>query len=231
MALPKVSMPWILASAVIAWIAEGFGTGFVTSPVAAVLFLQGRAWWGRQWLFRIGVIALFVGIGLGVYRSGVALSRQCEVYMIHLERAARHAGNGRMDLAAREQAAADALAPGDVEAYLQIGYALERRGFLGLAIAQFRKALDLEPTLFTAHYDLGMALERFRDTAGAEAAFRRSIELSPRFYDGHVRLGTLLLNQGRADSAQVYFERAVQIDPTHPDARQGLKMIQNKKAR
>ena len=227
MALPKVSMPYILASAVIAWIAEGFGTGFVTTPVAAVLFLQGRAWWGRQWLFRIGVIALFVGIGAGVYRSGVALSRQCEVYMMHLERAARHAGNGRMDLAAREQAAADALAPGDVEAYLQIGYALERRGFLGLAIAQFRKALDLEPTLFTAHYDLGMALERFRDTAGAEAAFRRSIELAPRFYDGHVRLGMLLLNQGRTDSAQVYFERAIQINPTHPDARQGLQMIRN----
>ena len=76
-----------------------------------------------------------------------------------------------------------------------------------------------------------MALERFRDTAGAEAAFRRSIELSPRFYDGHVRLGTLLLNQGRTDSAQVYFERAVQIDPTHPDARQGLQMIRNKKVR
>ena len=231
MALPKVSMPYILASAVVAWAAEGFGTGFVTTPVAAVLFLQGRAWWGRQWLFRIGAIALFVGIGAGVYRSGVALSRQCEVYMMHLERAARHAGNGRMDLAAREQAAADALAPGDVEAYLQIGYALERRGFLGLAIAQFRKALDLEPTLFTAHYDLGMALERFRDIAGAEAAFRRSIELSPRFYDGHVRLGMLLFNQGRTDSAQVYFERAVQIDPTHPAARQGLQMIQNKKVR
>lgn len=227
MALPKIAMPYILASAVIAWIAEGFGTGFVTTPVAAILFLQGRAWWGGQWLFRIGVIALFVGIGLGVYRSGVALSQQCEVYMMHLERAARHAGNGRMDLAAREQAAADALAPGDVEAYLQIGYALDRRGFLGLAIAQFRKALDLEPTLFTAHYDLGMALERFRDTAGAEAAFRRSIELAPRFYDGHVRLGELWLNQGRADSAQVYFERARQIDPTHPDARQGLQMIRN----
>ena len=220
-------MPYILASAVVAWVAEGFGTGFVTTPVAAVLFLQGRAWWGRQWLFRIGVVALFVGIGLGVYRSGVALSQQCEVYMMHLERAARHAGNGRMDLAAREQAAADALAPGDVEVYLQIGYALDRRGYLGLAIAQFRKALDLEPTLFTAHYDLGMALERFRDTTGAEAAFRRSIELAPRFYDGHVRLGTLLLNQGRTDSAQVYFERAVQIDPTHPDARQGLQMIRN----
>ena len=51
-------MPYILASAVVAWIAEGFGTGFVTTPVAAVLFLQGRAWWGRQWLFRIGAIAL-----------------------------------------------------------------------------------------------------------------------------------------------------------------------------
>ena len=41
----------------------------------------------------------------------------------------------------------------------------------------------------------------------------------------------LLLNQGRTDSAQVYFERAVQIDPTHPDARQGLQIIQNKKVR
>ena len=151
--------------------------------------------------------------------------------MLHLERAARHAGNDRMDLAAREQAVADALAPGDVEAYLQIGYALDRRGFLGLAIAQFRKALELEPTLFTAHFDLGMALERFRDMAGAEAAFRRSIELAPRFYDGHVQLGTLFLNQGRADSAQVYFERAIQIDSTHPDARRGLQRIRDIEAR
>ena len=229
MAFPKVSMPWILASAVIAWVVEGFGTGFVAAPVAAVLFLQGRAQWGGKRLFRVGVVALFVGIGLGVYRSGVVLSRQCEAYMLHLEQAARHAGNDRMDLAAREQAVADALAPGDVEAYLQIGYALDRRGFLGLAIAQFRKALELEPTLFTAHFDLGMALERFRDMAGAEAAFRRSIELAPRFYDGHVQLGTLFLNQGRTDSAQAYFERAIQIDPTHPDARRGLQFIRNLK--
>ncbi len=229
MAFPKVSMPWILASAVVAWVVEGFGTGFVAAPVAAILFLQGRAQWGGKRLFRIGVVALFVGIGLGVYRSGVVLSRQCEAYMLHLERAARHAGNDRMDLAAREQTVADALAPGDVEAYLQIGYALDRRGFLGLAIAQFRKALELEPTLFTAHFDLGMALERFRDMAGAEAAFRRSIELAPRFYDGHVQLGTLFLNQGRTDSAQVYFERAIQIDPTHPDARRGLQFIRNLK--
>ena len=75
MALPKVSMPYILVSAVVAWIAEGFGTGFVAAPVAAVLFLQRRAQWGRQWLFRVGVVALFVGIGWGVYRSGVALSQ------------------------------------------------------------------------------------------------------------------------------------------------------------
>ncbi len=229
MAFPKVSMPWILASAVVAWVVEGFGTGFVAAPVAAILFLQGRAQWGGKRLFRVGVVALFVGIGLGVYRSGVVLSRQCEAYMLHLEQAARHAGNDRMDLAAREQTVADALAPGDVEAYLQIGYALDRRGFLGLAIAQFRKALELEPTLFTAHFDLGMALERFRDMAGAEAAFRRSIELAPRFYDGHVQLGTLFLNQGRTDSAQVYFERAIQIDPTHPDARRSLQFIRNLK--
>ena len=229
MAFPKVSMPWILASAVVAWVVEGFGTGFVAAPVAAILFLQGRAQWGGKRLFRVGVVALFVGIGLGVYRSGVVLSRQCEAYMLHLEQAARHAGNDRMDLAAREQTVADALAPGDVEAYLQIGYALDRRGFLGLAIAQFRKALELEPTLFTAHFDLGMALERFRDMAGAEAAFRRSIELAPRFYDGHVQLGTLFLNQGHTDSAQVYFERAIQIDPTHPDARRGLQFIRNLK--
>ena len=96
-----------------------------------------------------------------------------------------------------------------------------------LQLPSFEKPSTWNPTLFTAHFDLGMALERFRDMAGAEAAFRRSIKLAPRFYDGHVRLGMLLLNQGRADSAQVYFERAAQIDPTHPDARQGLQMIQN----
>ncbi len=220
-----VSTPWILVSAAVAW---AFAGGVVSASVAAFLFLKARAQWGRQRLFRVCIVALFVGIGLGVYRSGVALSQQCEVYMLHLERAARYAGMGRMDMAAREQAAADALDPEDVEAYLQIGYALQRRGFLGLAIAQFRKAIDLEATLFTAHFDLGIALERFRDMAGAEAAFRRSIALAPRFYEGHVRLGKLLLNQNRADSAQVYFERAIQAKKNRPDAYNQLGMAQRR---
>jgi Flp pilus assembly protein TadD len=47
------------------------------------------------------------------------------------------------------------------------------------ALRDFRKAIELEPSLAEAHLWLGVALRKAEKNAEAKAAFKRSLELNP----------------------------------------------------
>ena len=222
LAASRLPLRWALLAGAGAWAWEGFGLTFLPGPVVAFLLLEGRVRWGGMKAVRAGVCAALVGVAAMGYVYGRAWGERCGDYVRRLEQADAYARQGRGDLAAQEQAAADTLDPADVESYLQAGYALERRGGGRLAMAQYRKAIALEPNFFLGYYDLGIALEAQNDREGAEVAFRRAVEIAPRFYQGHVRLGTLYLGKGPVEQAIGHFQRATEVEPGRPEAYNNL---------
>src|SRR6202011_2082330 len=69
-------------------------------------------------------------------------------------------------------------------------------------LAEFRKAVELDPKDPEAQYNLGMELKTTGNTTGAIEAFRRAIELKPDFEKARYNLGIALRAQGDTDGAQ-----------------------------
>jgi tetratricopeptide (TPR) repeat protein len=122
--------------------------------------------------------------------------------------------------------AAVAAAPANVAALNDLGDALDDNGQTDEAIACWRKAIDLDPTLANAHNNLGAILcDVKRDYDGAIACFRKAIELDPMFAMAHYNLGNALKGKGQVDEAIASFEKAIDLDPTLANAHKNLGRI------
>src|SRR5271170_5957317 len=85
--------------------------------------------------------------------------------------------------------------------HYQLGNALRDQGRLKEAIAEYRRAIDLDPHFYEAFSELGVALKDVGETSEALGAFRTAIELRPKSAPAWNNLGTALTVQGRPDEA------------------------------
>lgn len=128
------------------------------------------------------------------------------------------AGTRRDDLAIEAFRAAIRLAPDLVEAHLDLGRALARRGQPDAAAASFRAALHLRPDDAEPHCRLGHALIRAGDPAAAIAPLTRALTLRPDYPEAHHSLGAALLRQGKPLEAATHLREAVRLRPDHVGA-------------
>ncbi len=91
--------------------------------------------------------------------------------------------------------------------HLREGVEARKAGRLDAAVAEFRKATELEPSLPEAFVDLGEAYMEKHDYGDAIAPLKRALELSPDLPAAHGLLGYALLAQGYADEAIPHLER------------------------
>src|ERR1700734_2770077 len=82
--------------------------------------------------------------------------------------------------------------------HFHAGVEAEKSGQLDSAVAEFRKAIELDPKLATAFADLGAVYIEKRDYATAIPPLKRALELSPDLEGAHRLLGYALLAQGYA---------------------------------
>ena len=91
--------------------------------------------------------------------------------------------------------------------HVHAGVAAEKSGQLDAALAEFRKATELDPKLAAAFADLGGIYIEKRDYAAAIPPLRRAIEISPDLEAAHRLLGYALLAQGYATEAIPHLEK------------------------
>ena len=94
------------------------------------------------------------------------------------------------------------------------------------AIACFRKAVELDPTLAGAHYGVGHVLTNMGQPEQAMAFYRRAIELAPKVASFHEDLGWALETQGRFDEAIACFQKAIELDPELAGIKSRLARVQ-----
>jgi tetratricopeptide (TPR) repeat protein len=92
--------------------------------------------------------------------------------------------------------------------HLHIGLEAEKNGQLDAAVAEFRKATELDPKLTTAFADLGAVYIEKHDYAAAIPPLKQALELSPDLEGAHRLLGYALLAQGYATEAIPHLEKA-----------------------
>jgi tetratricopeptide (TPR) repeat protein len=92
--------------------------------------------------------------------------------------------------------------------HFHAGVEAEKSGQLDTAVAELRKATELDSTLVIAFADLGGVYIEKRDYAAAIPPLKRAIELNPDLEGAHRLLGYALLAQGYATDAIPHLEKA-----------------------
>jgi tetratricopeptide (TPR) repeat protein len=110
-----------------------------------------------------------------------------------------------------------------------LGVALEKRGLLDEAIAQFREALKERPNYPEARNSLGLTLEKAGRTDEALREYREAIALRPDFPDAHFNLAVALGSSGHVDEAEAEYEKVLRLDPNAADAHNNLGFLFDKR--
>jgi len=107
-----------------------------------------------------------------------------------------------------------------------VGARLLEQGKTDAAIADFQRALSLDPKFFPARLNLAYAYERADRIEDAMESYREAINLRPRSFFAHNNLGVLYDKKGLSDAAIHEFETALAIEPGNAMALKNLEIAQ-----
>ena len=107
-------------------------------------------------------------------------------------------------------------------AHVNLGVALEQKGKLNEALAEYRAAEQLAPGLYYIYYNLGVALEKRGYQAGAITNYQAVLRLNPGHVHAHINLGNCFSKTGRTSEALAQYQAAIQLDPKEPLAHVNL---------
>ena len=106
------------------------------------------------------------------------------------------------------------------------------------AIAEFRRAVEVDPSYVAAHFNLAYAYERAQRFDEAIAQYTRALQLEPDNVFGLNNLGVLYTNKGQYDEAIRVLEQAAKIEPSNSmvsknleNARANKSILQDRETR
>jgi tetratricopeptide (TPR) repeat protein len=123
------------------------------------------------------------------------------------------------------------VSPFSSGAHNGLGSALAHRDQIDAAIAEYHKALQLQPDWFQAEINLGNAYVQKGNIPLAVHFYEKALDDYPRIPDAHNNLGVLLLRQGNVDAAMAHFQKALELNPYYELAHVNLGTVLMRKGR
>ncbi len=102
-----------------------------------------------------------------------------------------------------------------------LGVRLAEQGRIDEAIANFRQALQLQPTLAEAHNNLGNALQTQGQSRLAIKHLREAVRLKPDYPEAWNNLGIILSRRRKLAEAAQAFQHAIELRPGYAQAHCG----------
>lgn len=112
--------------------------------------------------------------------------------------------------------------PQDERAHFNLGNVYTGRQAYDKAIAEFQKAIELNPNFSPAYNSLGYAYRPMGNDAEAERAFKKYIELVPNDPNPYDSYAELLMKMGRFDESIQQYQKALSIDPKFGSSHVGI---------
>lgn len=110
-------------------------------------------------------------------------------------------------------------------AHFNLGAAWEAEGKFGLAMANYRAALKLDPSYVDVRYNIGHALAAQGKLEEAAAEYRTVLEMKPTHVFAHNNLGNALLGLGKPQEAAKEYEQALRIEPDYAPGHNNLGKV------
>ena len=111
------------------------------------------------------------------------------------------------------------------KAYYNRGNAYDDKGEVDIAIADFTKAIALNPNYALAYNNRGNAYGRKGDYDRAIADFGRAIKLNPKDADAYNNRGLAYDDKGNKEKAIADYRKVLEIDPSNQVGKDGLKRL------
>jgi len=109
--------------------------------------------------------------------------------------------------------------------HLDFGEKLEAKGNWDGAMAQYRKAVRLDPNNGVAHFCLARMLEKKGDLGQAIEEYRETARLLPENVWTHEHLADMLRDKEDWDGAMAEYREALRLNPHYHNARNGLEKV------
>jgi tetratricopeptide (TPR) repeat protein len=113
------------------------------------------------------------------------------------------------------------------DAHTYLGWSMSMLGRLDEAIAECKRAIELDPDFGNPYNDIGVYLIDLGRPEEAVPWLKKATRAKRYccYQFPHFNLGRVLLSMGELEEARKSFERALAIDPDYLPARAGLKYI------
>ena len=102
--------------------------------------------------------------------------------------------------------------PGVATIHAFLGDAYHREGELGIAISEFKKSLDLDPTNLYGLNNLAATLAEQGNLKEGLGYAQKLSRLQPDYTPGLITMGNILEETGKLDQAQIYYEQVLERD-------------------
>ncbi len=133
------------------------------------------------------------------------------IAMFHSNRGAEALQEGKIPDAIGWLRTAVAIEPEMAPAWVNLGVGLRRYGDLDGAESAYRKALEIDPTIFSAYHNL-VSLLHLQDRDPEARQFQQALEkASNRNPYTYLTLGDISLRSGRLEEAKRFYRRAVSL--------------------
>ena len=106
--------------------------------------------------------------------------------------------------------------PNSHVAHNNVGAILEKKGYVDLAFAEYRKSIDVRPNE-RAYFNLGQIYLKRSDALNAKDMFEKALVENPNHVDSMARLGAIVLSEKQVDRAIELFTKALSIRADLPD--------------
>ncbi|MEK6551225.1 MAG: tetratricopeptide repeat protein [Pseudomonadota bacterium] len=103
-------------------------------------------------------------------------------------------------------------------AYVNRGDGKQGKGDLDGAIADYTRALEIDPRHVGAYINRGIAKRAKGDLDGAMADYNRALEIDPRHVGAYINRGFAKMHKGDLDGAIADYNHALKLDPRHVKA-------------
>jgi tetratricopeptide (TPR) repeat protein len=151
------------------------------------------------------------------YAAAIGLNRHNAIY--HVNRGAALQAQGSTPAAELEYREASRLAARSDTEFNNVGNTFYNKGDnkddFERAVAAYRKAIELEPTIATFHANLAGALRKLKQFDVAVARYEKAIALEPKNADHRNRLGHVFYEKEDFTKAEEAYRKATEIEPTH----------------
>ncbi len=117
----------------------------------------------------------------------------------------------------------------EIQGRLLLADAFRQTGKMALAVAEYKKVLELDPQNGAAYNSLGYFFLGQKDYAAAESHFKKYIEVvtaDPNAYDS---MGDYYSRRGMVDSAMAQYQKALEVDPKFSTSRFNLAQAYEEK--